>query len=179
MTTSGRTSLGPLFSQFSAERSKYRDPGIRGTIDRLERAAEVAVYAENESGGHARHVLSEVARVLGVVLNDVSPGRGIWDPENMARVIAGAEQLRGQRDAWKETAEDNDAANAPLRRELRAVKRERDALMARLTSVEALRPIRMTVPAELFSKPSDDVDELKSTIVRQAREITRLKGESE
>ncbi|MFG3014318.1 hypothetical protein ACGFZB_28645 [Streptomyces cinerochromogenes] len=56
---------------------------------------------------------------------------------------------------------------------------QRDAAVARLAAVEAARPIRMSVPADLFVKPSDDVDELKAVIVSQAREIARLKGESE
>lgn len=41
------------------------------------------------------------------------------------------------------------------------------------------RPLRMGVPAELSTTPSDDVAELKAVIVSQAREIARLKGESE
>lgn len=93
------------------------------------------------------------------------------------------------RDAWKETAEENDAATAPLRWDLRAVKRERDEAKRSLDrtawvvesrdywEAEALRYQALLFGGDV--EGSDDIDELRATIVRQATEITALKGESE
>ncbi|MEV5319151.1 hypothetical protein AB0K92_16100 [Streptomyces sp. NPDC052687] len=161
--------LATLFREFSAERAKYRAPDIRDIIDRLERAAETALYAENESGGHARQVVADVATVLGVVLNDVGPGRFIWDPENMVRVVAAAEQVKSDRDRWQREAE-------------RLKAQEDERRKARLRPV-----IWHTTTAEEHTWKLDDDDplnvkrvaELKAVIVSQAREIARLKGESE
>ncbi|MEU3729989.1 hypothetical protein AB0E81_11350 [Streptomyces sp. NPDC033538] len=54
---------------------------------------------------------------------------------------------------------------------------QRDEAVRKAAVVDALRPIRMTVPAELLTESDDK--ELRAVIVSQAREIARLKGESE
>lgn len=156
------------------EHAKYPDEAreFHKSIGNLERAGVDAVYAENERGGQARHVVAEVARVLGVDI-DEGPGHR-WDPDHMARVVMAAGQMRGARDAWKETAEDNDAANVPLRRELRTAQRQADEWRSKYEAAQA----NALYVREQHGHP-DDVEELKNTIVRQAREITRLKGESE
>lgn len=82
------------------------------------------------------------------------------------------DEWRGQSELWKSLAERQDNT-APLRTELRIVERERDELK-RHTEY-----LRYQVQSLSDSAADDDVDELKATIVRQAREITRLKGESE
>lgn len=97
------------------------------------------------------------------------------------------ERLSDDRDHWEQEAQNwkREAERVDGAR-LRQLVEERDRLTAQrdealkiATGVEALRPIRMTVPAELFADPTDDVNELKAVIVSQAREIARLKGESE
>jgi hypothetical protein len=110
-------------------------------------------------------------------------------------------RLTDDRDHWEQEAANwRDAANAPRRQELREtkqaleflrreyehVKGQRDVLL----QAEELKPARvvLTVGDGEFSTflPIGDgdalrqeVDELKATVVRQANEITALKGESE
>jgi hypothetical protein len=170
-----------------AERAKYPAEAreFHKSIDALERAAIDAVYDENDSGGHARQVVADVARILGVDI-DEGPGHR-WDPEHMARVVEAVKRLSDDRDHWEQEAENEtrQAAlwkslaerqdnTAPLRMELQAVKRERDHWRARFEGAQA----NAEYVREQYGHP-DDVEELKATIVRQAREITRLKGESE
>jgi hypothetical protein len=79
------------------------------------------------------------------------------------------DEAAAQAELWKSLAERQDNT-APLRRDLRVVTAERDELRR---SVEYLRYQVTGLTSD------DDVDELKAVIVSQAREITRLKGESE
>jgi hypothetical protein len=162
---------------FTNERFKCTDSMHRSIVDRLEVAALAAVMAENDSGGQARQVVADVARVLGVDIDD-GPGHR-WDPEHMARVIGAADQLCVERDEataqaalWKALAERQDNT-APIRTELRAAERERDDLRRQL-AYERLKTESLSERAT-----DDEVEELKAVIVSQAREITRLKGESE
>ncbi|MFF3140401.1 hypothetical protein ACFVRU_01380 [Streptomyces sp. NPDC057927] len=157
----------------------YRDlissEDVSRILETLEKESFVVLYDENEQGGDARQVVAAVARVLDV---DLDAGTGHrWDPEHMARVISAAEQMRGARDAWKETAEANDAANAPLRFELRDMRRnyERTVQDFQRTGQERDR-LKEERDAAV---ERGDVDELKAVIVSQAREIARLKGASE
>lgn len=78
----------------------------------------------------------------------------------------------GKADLWKSLAERQDNT-APLRMELSAVKRERDELK-RHTDYLRLQAEGLSARAA-----DDDVDELKAVIVSQAREIARLRGDSE
>jgi hypothetical protein len=79
-------------------------------------------------------------------------------------------------DAWKELAERNDETSGPLRANLRRAERERDAAQREGRAWrDEVRRLRDLVDEQ---GDSDDVDELKATIVSQAREIARLKGES-
>nr|WSW58487.1 hypothetical protein OG513_07765 [Streptomyces sp. NBC_00998] len=182
-------------------------------IDQLEQAAVRAIYAENSHGGEARQVVADVAKALGVDI-DEGPGHR-WDPDHMRRVVPAAESLkqwrddvrqaREQRDAWKEAMEQMDAKIVqPLRRELREEREKNAALVAEARAARAAlrrEPARMvihTTAAEQRDWESSDlvtadvlakigatapvgslVDELKGVIVSQAREIARLKGESE
>ncbi|WP_432157777.1 MULTISPECIES: hypothetical protein [unclassified Streptomyces] len=147
-----------------------------GVVAGLEKVALEAVYAENESGGHARKVVADVAHVLGV---DIDEGDGHrWDPDHMARVVAVADKIRDERDEareqaelWRKLAERQDDT-APIRRELRIAEREREELKRRLEYAQ------YQVRA-LSESDTDNADELKAVIISQAREITRLKGESE
>lgn len=83
------------------------------------------------------------------------------------------DELKEQAELWRKLAERQDNT-APLRTELRVAERERDELRRQLSLArdEIIR-LRGLAPAE------DDIDELKAVIVSQAREIARLKGESE
>jgi hypothetical protein len=180
-------SVGEMMSAFDRAKRRYAS-GTRsyspleaealGVVAGLEKAALDAVYAENESGGHARQVVADVARVLGVDI-DEGPGHR-WDPDHMARVVTVADQIREERDEareqaalWKSLAERQDNT-APLRRELRTVERDRDFWRSKFEGAQANAEY---VRAE-YGHP-DEIEELKATVVRQAREITRLKGESE
>ncbi|MFE5093232.1 hypothetical protein ACFRCI_23445 [Streptomyces sp. NPDC056638] len=79
-------------------------------------------------------------------------------------------------DAWKELAERNDVTSSPLRAELRRAERERDRAQR---EGGAWRDEGERLREELAARTdSADVDDLKNTIVSQAREIARLKGES-
>lgn len=79
-------------------------------------------------------------------------------------------------DAWKELAERNDETSGPLRANLRRAERERDDAQRQ---GRAWRDEGERLREELATRAdSDDVDDLKATIVSQAREIARLKGES-
>jgi hypothetical protein len=172
--------LSGMLSMFERAKRKYGSgvvaytpPEILRVVEDLEKAAIDAVYVENESGGHARQVVASVARVLDV---DIDEGTGHrWDPEHMARVVDGARELKAQaakfveeRDRWQREAE--------------RLKREDDERQkARLGPV-----IWHTSTAEEHTFKLDDdplnvkrVKELESVIVSQAREIARLKGESE
>lgn len=178
LSEAGRSSLGTLFRAFSDERTTYRDPADRKTIDRLQHAAEAAVYRENERGGHARRVVAEVARVLGVDI-DEGPGHR-WDPEHMARVIAVANRIREERDEaveqvalWKALAERQDNT-APIRMELSSVKRERDEWRRKYEGAQA----NAEYVRDEYTPP-DEAAQMKAAIVRQAREISLLRGESE
>jgi len=98
---------------------------------------------------------------------------------------------RGEYEELRDQILDGDPVRAELKRSLdEAMRRieqltderdrmtaQRDEAVRKAALVDAARPIRMTMPAELFAVPVDD--ELKAVIVSQAREIARLKGESE
>ncbi|WP_405927901.1 hypothetical protein OG554_03630 [Streptomyces griseus] len=142
--------LSELFTAFSNERTRYRDPEVRATIDRLERAAETAVYEQNSRGGEARNVVAGVAQTLGVALGDTGVGHSVWDSPNMRRVVAAARALKEERDGYKAAYESKPAI------------------------------MRLEGPGtEWLADLPHLVDDLKNTIVSQAREIARLKGESE
>jgi uncharacterized small protein (DUF1192 family) len=95
------------------------------------------------------------------------------------------EELERERDRWQNEAErlkweadEVERRVAQLTDERDRMTAQRDEAVRKAASLDALRPLRMEVPAELFEKPSGDVDELRAVIVSQAREIARLKGES-
>ncbi|PPS86428.1 hypothetical protein [Streptomyces sp. MH60] len=83
------------------------------------------------------------------------------------------QRLSDERDLWKSLAERQDNT-APLRMELSTVKRDRDFWRSRFEGAQA----NAEYVREQYGHP-DEVDELKAVIVSQAREIARLKGESE
>ncbi|MYR43080.1 hypothetical protein [Streptomyces sp. SID5910] len=123
----------------------------------------------------------------GYEMEVIHPRPGAGRLPKAVRVVVSEAEFNELRDQILEA----DPVRAELRRDLdEALRRieqlteERDRMTAqcdeavrRAAVVDGLRPIRMEVPAELFTKPVDD--ELKAVIVSQAREIARLKGESE
>ncbi|MEU1200131.1 hypothetical protein ABZ446_28450 [Streptomyces sp. NPDC005813] len=154
-------------------------------LDAADEAHIKHLYAENERGGHARQVVAEVARALDVDLDD-GPGHR-WDPEHMARVISAALRLKDDRDHWEQEAENRQRDTelwkslaqrqdntAPLRIRLQEAERERNEWRSRYEGAQA----NALYVRESYTHP-DEVDELQATIVRQAKEITRLKGEGE
>lgn len=173
----------------------YSTSVVVSMLDAADEAHIARLYEENECGGEARQVVADAARALGVVLADVSAGQSTWDAANMRRVVRAAEDLTKQRasaerslhevqthrdalkqsledatsaaELWKGLAERNDAT-APVRADLRRAERERDELKRQLEYAR-YQVLGLTEDA--------DVDDLKATIVSQAREIARLKGE--
>lgn len=141
----------------------------------------------HESNGTVDLALDGVT-LLGVTSGDlegardcvvVGMTRAAYDALSTAMTRDRTRELERERDEartsaslWKSLAERQDNT-APLRTELRIVERER-AELKRHTDY-----LRYQVQSLSESAGDDDVDELKATIVRQAREITRLKGESE
>lgn len=95
----------------------------------------------------------------------LSDDRDHWQQE--------AENAQREAELWKSLAQRQDDT-ASVRRELRVVARERDEWKARFEGAKA----NAEYVHDSYGHP-DDVDELKATVVRQAREITKLKGESE
>ncbi|AKZ59173.1 hypothetical protein SAM23877_6128 [Streptomyces ambofaciens ATCC 23877] len=95
----------------------------------------------------------------------LSDDRDHWEQE--------AESRQKEADLWKSLAARQDNT-APLRTELDSVKRERDYWHGRFEGAQA----NAEYVREQYGRP-DEVDELKAVIVSQAREIARLKGESE
>lgn len=79
---------------------------------------------------------------------DAGPGHR-WDADHMQRVVEAAEELRKERDNYKRAYELKPAS------------------------------LRLEGPgAERLADRLADIDDLRATIVSQAREIARLKGES-
>lgn len=133
--------LHEMEEAFRRARGKYTADGrqpnhinVEDLVDHLRNVAIAAVYAENEEGGKARGVVADVARVLGV---DIDEGDGHrWNEDHMRRVVDAAAELRGEL-GWLQMADER-----------------RSEVLA------------------------TDVNELRATIVRQANEITALKGDS-
>jgi hypothetical protein len=182
-----------MLTEFESVKSRYalglgvRDLHVTAalrTVERLETAATKAVYEENERGGEARQVVANVARVLGV---DIDEGDGHrWDPDHMARVVDGAQRLSDDRDHWQQEAgnEKQQAElwrslaqrqddTALLRRDLRIAERERDEWKARYEGAKA----NAEYVREEYTAP-DVAEQMKAAIVRQAREISLLSGEA-
>lgn len=156
-----------------------------------------ALQSAAQRGSMARRAVVDVAGVLGVDLGNLA-APDTWTPTNLQRVVDGVEELKRERDdhwaqadLWKSLAERQDNT-APLRSALRIVERERDEARRErdvLRDRETRRwhtPSRIvwTTTAEEVTTTSDDlltvaVTELRNVIVSQAREIARLKGESE
>lgn len=65
-----------------------------------------AVYAENDRGGEARHVVGLLAKVLGVNLSPHPLDGNIWSPRNMMRVVESAQQLTGEYEALRKELHD-------------------------------------------------------------------------
>ncbi|MFJ3084465.1 hypothetical protein ACIPJG_32575 [Streptomyces halstedii] len=160
------TTLGDLLTAFSNERTRYRDPDIRAAIDRLESAAEAAVYTENERGGEARQVVADVAQVLGTDI-DYGPGQR-WDAYNMRRVVIAAEAVKAEHEVLREAYE---AKSASMRLEGPGADKVLDVMFRETTAAYRANRTQLEETAR-------ENEELRATIISQAREIARLKGES-
>lgn len=133
-------------------------------LDAADEAHKVAIYAENDKGGEARGVVADVARALDV---DIDEGAGHrWDLDHMRRVVFAAMGLRA---------------------ELRRVNADRDSLTFRAEAAEAASLIqereleraqgRLELASMFDHQTAPEDAALRATIVRQANEITALKGE--
>ncbi|WP_329168316.1 hypothetical protein OG709_29930 [Streptomyces sp. NBC_01267] len=166
------TELTQAFSEAEAAHPEHRY-----LLGKLQRAALDVAFAEKARGGEARQVVTDVARILGTDINS-GPGHR-WDADHMRRVVSAAEELKGRAAAaneWKALAEKHDGSNGPLRADLRRTSSELSYAQSDLRSAQAAA-VRLREALEARVDDSD-VDELKATIVSQAREIARLKGES-
>ncbi|WP_141746125.1 hypothetical protein [Streptomyces sp. EN16] len=157
--------LSELFTAFSNERTRYRDSEVRATIDRLESAAEAAMYKENEIGGEARRVVGDVAAALGVVLGDTGPRMSVWDPANMRRVVAEAQRLR-------EDVESLNSYSARIEREREQYRTDAETLRRQLDSAQASRD-------ELAAKHAATVDLLTMENERANAAIEREEAAEE
>ncbi|MGW6948996.1 hypothetical protein ACWGHD_18980 [Streptomyces xanthophaeus] len=145
---------------------------------------------------HMRRVVEVVRRIV-VERDDAKEGS--------KALLQSLDEAREQRDAWKSAMEKLDERTArPLRRELAEERENSAALAAELRATQAAlrrEPARMVIHTTADEKRDWDssdlvtadvlakigatapvgslVDDLKNTIVSQAREIARLKGESE
>ncbi|MFD6361863.1 cell division protein ZapB [Streptomyces roseolus] len=119
--------------------------------------------------------------------------------EDIAKMEKERDEARDQRDAWKEAVEAMDAKHVrPLRQELAALKEQHEECRAQRRAARAAAGRFVVHP--VFGQSADtltqlgarhgfkvvdgapapsDVDELRAVVVSQAREIARLKGESE
>ncbi|MFB7823864.1 hypothetical protein [Streptomyces hydrogenans] len=170
---------------------------VTSWLMRLERVATDAVYAENAEGGKAR----EEAAKLRKELEELEASHAALI-ELGIRFEKERDEARDQRDAWKEAVEALDAKHVrPLRQELAALKEQHEECRAQRRAARAAAPRFMWTStseehlhaAEELERlvwwahptqgvppaESSDVDELRAVIVSQAREIARLKGESE
>ncbi|MET7939652.1 hypothetical protein [Streptomyces sp. NPDC005302] len=151
---------------------------------RLEDASFAALYAENARGGEARQVVAEVAKALSVD-SDEGPGHR-WDVVNMRRTVDRAQALADDRDRWQQEAENQAKETelwrtlsqrqdntAPLRIELAAMERERDHWRSRYEGAQA----NAEYVRHEYTAP-DEVEQMKAAIVRQAQEISLLRGEA-
>jgi hypothetical protein len=142
------------------------NPSHHELLYTLQRVALDVVYAENARGGEARGVVADVARILGTDI-DAGPGHR-WDADHMRRVVTSAQAMKAERNIAIRDCEDH-------REYARRMEQERDALR------EAHAKAAGDAAYWRHSWEQDkgpDVDDLKATIVSQAREIARLKGES-
>lgn len=131
-------------------------------LDAADEAHKVAIYAENDEGGKARGVVADTAYVLGV---DIDEGDGHrWSLSHMVRVVEGARTLRDELENLRTTTAD-DQRHISFQNEQ----------ISRLTDEANLFAARVV---ELEGEAASDVVALRATIVRQANEITALKGES-
>jgi hypothetical protein len=86
--------------------------GLAGDLADIVREVEVcraghcdAAYRQNEQGGEARHIVAEIAKVVGVPLSTafIRPLDGnVWSPRNMARVLEGVKQLVNEHQVLRE-----------------------------------------------------------------------------
>jgi hypothetical protein len=124
-------------------------------------AAWKSAHAQNEEGAKARSVVAAVARILGV---DIDEGDGHrWDEDHMRRVVDAAQRFADERGAAEAKA-----SQRGLR--VRAVDGKPGMYTWRVLVDAAAEEVSGRVAA-------DELHELRATIVRQAVEITELKGE--
>jgi hypothetical protein len=181
---------------------------VKAVTSSVEEAHETRLYEENARGGEARGVVADVARILGTDIDagtghrwDADHMRRVvvateWlrDDRNHWEAIAGALEFERDELAAKHiTASDllrseKERADAAINREetaeehaseigqyARRMEQERDAERAESAKSRADAAYWRHSWEE---DKGPDVDELKATIVSQAREIARLKGES-
>jgi hypothetical protein len=139
---------------------------VKAVTSSVEEAHETRLYEENARGGEARGVVADVARILGT---DIDAGMGHrWDADHMQRVVTSAQAMKAERNIAIRDCEDH-------REYARRMEQERDELR------EAHEKAAGDAAYWRHSWEEDkgpDVDDLRATIVSQAREIARLKGES-
>ncbi|MEO3974386.1 hypothetical protein [Streptomyces sp. CAU 1734] len=134
-------------------------------LDSLKEAAYDAVYAENAEGGYARDVVARTARLVDVDLGDHGGDR--WSHGNMLRVVAGVDRALQEREKWQKAAHAHAEELAGMVDEIARLKGEAESLF---------RPL--SIRAVVGNTEIPGVDELRATIVSQALEIARLRGEA-
>ncbi|MFF4054653.1 hypothetical protein ACFYZ0_02560 [Streptomyces sp. NPDC001708] len=61
-----------------------------------------AAYKQNSEGGEARHIVSLIAREVGLPLGEDIIDRNIWSPANMMRVVVAVQELVKQHETLKQ-----------------------------------------------------------------------------
>lgn len=162
---------------------------VESLIANIDDEHSEALHAENARGGEARQVVADVARILGT---DIDAGSGHrWDADHMQRVVRSAEWLKAEaarsQAAYHATWELHQQRGTQIfelqgeKADLREAYEKARADAERYKAAYELKPATMRLDgpgAEALAARIDDIDELRATIVSQAREIARLKGES-
>ncbi|WP_369147057.1 hypothetical protein [Streptomyces sp. R44] len=173
---------------------------VLAMLDAADEAHRVRLYDENERGGEARRKAAELREELEAARNDRSRWESLATSRgaDVARLTVELSQAKEQRDAWKEAVETLDEKRVrPLGRELAELKAAHEECRAQRRAARGAAPRFMwTSTAEEHTFSDEElqrfaesgalraplgslVAELRAVIVSQAREIARLKGESE
>lgn len=158
-----RTSGGHTPESVRGAHARHSFPkgAVVAMLDAAEHAHFERLYAENAEGGKARGIVHAVARALGV---DLGAGIGdVWSETNMQRVVDEVSQRMDELENLRLTTVQD--------------KRHMDFQAGQISQLtDDLNRWEGRLPTYGLE---DEAAMLRATVVRQALEITELKGESE
>lgn len=194
---STRDGITPSGVRTALPASLFSKASVVAMLDAADEAHRVRLYEENAEGGKAREEASKLRGELEAAQSDRSRWESLATSRraDVERLTAELSQAKEQRYAWKEAMEAMDAKHVqPLRRELAELKAAHEAatvpklgwpFVVHTTAADRDWTSDDHVTARLWEEIAASapvgslVDDLKNVIVSQAREIARLKGESE